>query len=191
MARPKSEDRRAALLDSAAKVFAEHGLGAPTALVSKTAGVSEGSFFTYFKTKDDLVNELYGEIRHDLAAAIARDFPRRASVRDRLEHMFSRWVRWGVDHPDYRRTLRLLSMSNAIRPEVRSQTQHLYAESDRIYEDAKAQKKLVNVPPQMISQVLKALSEATMDLVVAHPDQAEALTKSGFQMLWGAYDSKP
>ena len=47
----KSEDRRAALLDAAAKVFAERGLAAPTALVSKTAGVSEGSFFTSFKTK--------------------------------------------------------------------------------------------------------------------------------------------
>jgi hypothetical protein len=39
--------------------------------------------------------------------------------------------------------------------------------------------------------VLKAMSDMTMDLVAAHPDQADALTRSGFQMLWGAYDSKP
>jgi AcrR family transcriptional regulator len=47
MARPRSEDRRASLLDAATKEFAEHGLSAPTSLISKIAGVSEGSFFTY------------------------------------------------------------------------------------------------------------------------------------------------
>jgi AcrR family transcriptional regulator len=191
MPRPKNEDRRAALLDAAARVFAEQGLAAPTALISKTAGVSEGSFFTYFKTKDELVNELYREIRHDLAAAIAQDFPRRASVRDRLEHLFTRWVGWGVANPDYRRALRQISMSSALRPEVREQTAHLYAEADRLHQDAIAQRKLANVPPMMVSQVLKAIAEMTMDLVAAHPDQADALTKGGFQLLWGAYESKP
>src|SRR5262245_43312026 len=98
MARPLSDERRAALLAAATKVFAEQGLSAPTSLISKTAHVSEGSFFTYFKTKDELINALYQELRLELAAAVMTDFPRRAGIKERLEHVFRRYVSWGAQN---------------------------------------------------------------------------------------------
>src|ERR1700685_1619930 len=99
MARLLSEDRHAALLDAAMKVFAEHGLAASTALISKTAGVSEGSLFTYFKTKDELINALYREIRLDLAASVLNGFPRKGGGRDRLQNVWTRDVSWGGGKP--------------------------------------------------------------------------------------------
>ena len=56
-------------------MFAKYGISARTALITKTAKVSEGSLFTYFKTKDELINALYRELRPDLASAIMSDFP--------------------------------------------------------------------------------------------------------------------
>src|SRR5208282_1032371 len=67
MAKPKSEDKRNAILSAAAQVFAERGLGAPTAAITKAAGIAEGSLFTYFKTKDELINALYRELKLELA----------------------------------------------------------------------------------------------------------------------------
>lgn len=190
MARPLSDDRRAALLTAAVGIFADQGIAAPTSLISKTAGVSEGSFFTYFKTKDDLVNALYREIRLGMAGAMMADFPARAGVQARLEHVFTRWVRWGLDHPQERRALRHLSMSRAIRPEVRAENDVLFAEVERIQDDALRQRRL-HVPPPMAAQALKALAEMTMDMAERNPRQAKALTAVGFQMLWGALSSRP
>src|ERR1700677_5086061 len=136
MARPKSEDRRAALLAAAAKVFAEQGLSASTSLISSTAGVSEGSFFTYFKTKDELVNALYREIRLELADAVLANFPRRASVRQRLEHVFTKYVSWGVENPAPRKALKLVSMSNVITGETRAEGGGLFAEEESLYKEA-------------------------------------------------------
>ena len=48
MARPRSEDKRTAILEAATEVVAELGIGAPTAKVAKGAGVAEGTLFTYF-----------------------------------------------------------------------------------------------------------------------------------------------
>ena len=58
MARPRSEDKRSATVspDAAAQVVAEYGVSAPTAKISKVAGVAEGTLFTYFATKDELLN---------------------------------------------------------------------------------------------------------------------------------------
>jgi AcrR family transcriptional regulator len=191
MARPRSEDRRASLLGAATKVFAEHGLSAPTSLISKTAHVSEGSFFTYFKTKDELINALYREIRLDLASAVMNDFPRKAIVRDRLEHVWKRYVSWGVANPIARRALKHVSMSKVITPAVRAEGSLLFAEVERLQLDTIDQRRLHHLLPVMASQALKALAEMTMDLIEGQPEQAEQLKSSGFQMLWGALTSKP
>jgi AcrR family transcriptional regulator len=191
MARPRSEDRRASLLDAATRVFAGHGLSAPTSLISKTAEVSEGSFFTYFKTKDELINALYREIRLDLAAAVMNGFPRKASIRHRLEHVWMRYVSWGAANPVARKALKHVSMSNVITPAVRDEGGVLFAEVERLQQDAVEQRRLQHLPPVMASQALKALAEMTMDLIERQPEQAEQFKSSGFQMLWGALTSRP
>ena len=115
--RGEAEERRStcsAARQAATQVFAESGLGAPTASISARASVSEGSFFTYFKTKDELINELYRDLRQQLADTIRADFPHRAGIRERLEHVWSRYVLWGAQHPIARRSLKLVSMSHAI-----------------------------------------------------------------------------
>jgi AcrR family transcriptional regulator len=190
MARPLSEDRRAALLDAATQVFAEHGLSAPTSLISKTAGVAEGSLFTYFKTKDELINALYREIRRDFAAAVMDGFPRKASVRDRLKHVWTRYVAWNVENPVARKALRHVSLSAAITPGVRAEGGELFAEVERLQADAVEQRRL-KLPPVMASQALKALADMTTDLIEREPGHARQFTASGFQMLWGALTSKP
>jgi AcrR family transcriptional regulator len=93
MARPKSEDKRNAILDAATRVFAERGLtAAPTSEISKQAGVAEGTLFTYFKTKDDLINALYREIKLELADAMMSGFLRKKTVRTRLRHVWDGYV---------------------------------------------------------------------------------------------------
>src|SRR3979409_1217678 len=96
MAKPKSEDKRNAILSAATQVFAERGLGAPTAAITSAAGIAEGSLFTYFKTKDELINALYRELKLELADSMMSGFPRKQSVRHRLEHVWNGYVHWGV-----------------------------------------------------------------------------------------------
>jgi len=56
MAREKAADKEKAILEAAVAVFAERGFwNTPTSLISKTAGVADGTLFTYFATKDDLI----------------------------------------------------------------------------------------------------------------------------------------
>jgi AcrR family transcriptional regulator len=46
MAKPKSADKRNSILSAATQVFAERGLGAPTAAITIAARIAEGSLFT-------------------------------------------------------------------------------------------------------------------------------------------------
>jgi Bacterial regulatory proteins, tetR family len=51
MARPRSEDKRNAILAAAVQVIARQGTSALTSQIAKIAGIAEGSLFTYFVSK--------------------------------------------------------------------------------------------------------------------------------------------
>src|SRR5260370_31230796 len=72
MPRPKSDEKRSAILEAATRIIVAQGLSAPTAGIAKEAGVANGSLFTYFETKTDLFNQLYLELKTEMASAAMR-----------------------------------------------------------------------------------------------------------------------
>src|SRR5580704_14526078 len=102
MARPKSEDKRNAIMAAAARVIVTHGLSAPTALIAREAGISNGSLFTYFETKSDLFNQLYLKLKASTAAAALAGLPKGAELREQLYHVWSNWMKWSVAAPENR-----------------------------------------------------------------------------------------
>src|SRR5580700_3887585 len=98
MARPLSEDKRTAILEAAAEVVALLGLSAPTAKIAKRAGVAEGTLFTYFANKDELLNRLYLELKMDLRDAVITGYPAGKSLIDRSRHFWDRYIGWGSAH---------------------------------------------------------------------------------------------
>ena len=188
MARPKSEDKRIAILDAATRVFAERGLAAaPTSEISKRAGVAEGTLFTYFKSKDDLINSLYREIKLELADAMMSDFPRKKNVRARLRHVWDRYLKWGIANPEQRKVLRQLRVSEVLTNESREAGGAPFVEMQTMIRDAIGQRVFRHdLQAELASKSFGALADATMDLMVLHPAKANRYRDSGFQMYWAA-----
>jgi len=192
VARPKSEDKRNAILDAATRVFAERGLtAAPTSEISKQAGVAEGTLFTYFKTKDDLINALYREIKLELADAMMSDFPRKKSVRARLRHVWDSYVNWGVTNHEQRTVLAQLQVSGMLSKESLEAGGAPFVEIQNMTQDAIEQHILrTDLPIELISKVLGALAEATMDLIVLKPAMANRYRNGGFEIYWAGIARK-
>jgi AcrR family transcriptional regulator len=186
VARPKSGNKRNAILGAATRLFAERGLtAAPTSEISKQAGVAEGTLFTYFETKDDLINALYREIKLELADAMMSDFPRKKNVGTRLRHVWDRWVSWGIANPRQRKVLAQLTVSEVLTKESRDAGSAPFVEFQAMIRDAIEQHVFRNdVPVELISRSLAALVEATIDLTVSNRSKAKQYRDSGFQMFW-------
>src|ERR1700744_1954854 len=119
MARPKSDEKRAAILEAATRVIVAQGLGAPTAGIAKEAGVANGSLFTYFPTKTDLFNQLYLELKMGMASG-AMTIPGDAEFREQFFHLWKKWMNWAIANPEKRRALAQLGVSDEITPESRA-----------------------------------------------------------------------
>lgn len=185
MARPRSEEKRAALLESAIQVIAERGLAAtPTSAISAAAGVAEGSLFTYFKTKDDLVNALYLELKQEMAVALMEGFPRKAAVRKQFLCLWDNYVDWGIANRQKKRVMDQLMHSAQITPESRVAGAALFVDIQQLLQENVDNKVLRNYPVAFIGGSMNSLAEMTMDFMLQDSGNAARYRKSGFEVLW-------
>jgi AcrR family transcriptional regulator len=185
MARPKSEDKRDAILAAAVRVIAERGLSAtPTSSISKAAGVAEGSLFTYFKTKDALVNALYLELKREMAEVLIPNFPHDADFRGQLLHIWNEYVTWGVANQDKKRVMDQLMVSSQISEESRRIGAAPFANFDKIIDANVANRVLRNYPQAFIAGSMASLADMTMGFIGQKPEEAALYRNSGFDLLW-------
>ncbi|MDG3442364.1 TetR/AcrR family transcriptional regulator [Nitrospirillum amazonense] len=186
MARPKSEEKRDAILAAAVQVIADQGLGAPTARIASLAGVAEGTLFTYFATKDLLLNQLYLALKAELRDAMMAAYPADGPLRDRVRHIWDRYVDWGVRGPAKRRAMAQLMVSDRLTPETRALGSEGFARIDGVVREGVAQGLMRDQPPDFVAAILTSLAETTMDFILRQPDSAERYRAAGFDALWNA-----
>ncbi|WP_033222580.1 TetR/AcrR family transcriptional regulator [Kitasatospora phosalacinea] len=183
MPRPRSEDKRAAIMAAATRIIAAQGLGAATAAIAKEAGVSNGSLFTYFDTKADLLNQLYLELKGEMGAA-ALGGPPAADARTQLLHVWSRWMDWATANPLKRRTLAQLQVSDEIAASTHESVHRTMAGIGEALERGRANGPMRDAPAALVFTLSNAVAEATIDYIIGDPDRADEHKRSGFDALW-------
>lgn len=184
MARPKSEDKRSAIVAAAIRVIAAQGLGASTATIAKAAGVSNGSLFTYFPTKADLLNQLYIELKTEMGLGALEGLPAGSDIRRQMFHMWTRWMRWATDCPDKRRTLSQLIVSDEIRPESKQIGHEVMAGIARLMDRSREKGPMREAPLGFVSALMSALADTTIDFMIQDAAHAEQHCRAGFEALW-------
>ena len=186
MARPRSDEKRLAILTAATRLIAEGGLAAtPTAAVSKRAKIAEGTLFTYFPTKDDLVNALYCHIKRELAEVLMGDYPHDADVRAQLLHVWERYARWGIAHPRQRKVLQQLESSERLTPDSIAAGATPFAAIEATSERAIRRRVLRKLPLPFVAALFKAAVETTITFMAKDPAHAAVCCRSGFETFWG------
>jgi AcrR family transcriptional regulator len=184
MARPRSDDKRNAILDAAVRVIMKQGLSAPTAEIAREAGVASGTLFTYFDTKADLLNTLYLELKGEMATSALEGIPTKAKIRDQFLHMWTNWTRWAVHHPERRRALSQLGVSEEITPATRTASHQTMATIGALLQQAYSRGPLRDAPMGFVVAIMNSMAEATMDYMISDPSRADRHSKAGFEALW-------
>lgn len=186
MARPLSPEKRSALLQAATQAVAEQGVLASTASIARRAGVAEGTLFTYFETKDLLFQALYLHLKRALAEALMPGYPHEADCRARLEHVFQRYVGWGLADPAARSALARLAASGHVSDDTLALVRGPFEPVLRMMEDGVRDGALAGAPTSFHSSVIEHIADITIEHVVRYPDEAERYRELGFHALWRA-----
>ena len=99
MARPRSEDKRNAILSAAIETLAELGERASTSKIAKVAGVAEGTLFTYFSNKEEQLNQLYLSLKTELRQVMMLSYPTNADLQTQMSHIWQKLLDWSLEAP--------------------------------------------------------------------------------------------
>jgi AcrR family transcriptional regulator len=186
MARVRSPEKRSAILQAAVHEIAEAGLGAPTAKIAKHAGVAAGTLFTYFANKEELLNELYLELKGEVYARVNADFPHQGSLERRARHIWSGFLHWAIEFPEKRKVSAQLNLSDLITPETRMRTARERNTIEATLSELGTRGALRGLPAGFATATMAAMQEATMEFVAQKPKQREQLIERAFQVYWRA-----
>jgi len=184
MPRPKSDDKRNAILDAATRIIATQGLSAPTALIAKEAGISTGSLFTYFGTKTELLNQLYVDLKTEMASTALAGLPTEKDVRSQMAYLWSGWLQWATSSPDKRRALAQLSVSDEINQQSREIGRRAMAGVAALLERSRGKGAMRAAPLGFVANLLNAVADATVDFIILDPTNADAHQATGFDAMW-------
>jgi AcrR family transcriptional regulator len=184
VARPRSEERRDAIMAAATRVVASQGLGAPTATIAKEAGISNGSLFTYFDTKAELLNALYLELKGELGSAALQGVPVDSDMRAQMLQVWRNWLHWTVFSPEKRRALKHLSVSEDITPQTREAANRLTAGIAAYIERSRMNGPMRDEPIAFVGSLINSMSEATIDFMILDPANAERHAMTAFEAIW-------
>jgi AcrR family transcriptional regulator len=184
MPRPRSDEKRNAILEAATRVILTQGLSAPTMGIAKEAGVANGSLFTYFETKADLFNQLYLELKTEMEAAAMKDMRHGEDLRQQFFQVWRNWTNWAVSFPEKRRALAQLSVSDEITPETRAAAHKTMTRIGELLEQCRAGGPMSKAPISFVVMLMNSVAEGTMDFMAQDPNNAKKYCKTGFDAIW-------
>jgi AcrR family transcriptional regulator len=98
----KKENTHTALLRAALALFAAQGFdGTSTALIAKQAGVASGTLFFHFATKEELINQLFEEIKLKIENVLLENYQPSQPVHERFIQGFSALLRYFLVNPQH------------------------------------------------------------------------------------------
>ncbi|HEJ8376857.1 TPA: TetR/AcrR family transcriptional regulator [Raoultella planticola] len=187
MARPKSEDKKQALLEAATAAFAQSGVAASTSAIARSAGVAEGTLFRYFATKDELLNELYLSIKSGLVKAMVSGLtPNEKRPKENARNIWDGYIDWSIRHPMEHKAIRRMALSERITDETRTRVREMFPELNEMCQ--------LSVKPVFLSDAYSAfddalflsLAETTIEFASHDPQRAPELIALGFETMWQA-----
>jgi AcrR family transcriptional regulator len=171
-------------MSAAVRVIAAEGLGAATATIAKEAGVSNGSLFTYFHTKTDLLNQLYVELKTEMAAVALEGLPSRSGVRKQTLHIWSQLLHWGMSSPEKRRAVAQLSVSDDIIAKSRQAGHVALAGVANLLERSRECGSMRDAPLAFVVALFNAHADATLDFMIRDPANADKHCVTAFDAFW-------
>jgi AcrR family transcriptional regulator len=175
---------------AARKLFVERGFHAtPTSLIAEEAGVASGTIFYYFKTKEEMINQLYLDRKSAMLEHIKNGVEGQGSIRAAVRRLWLNFITWGLsDQEDYF-FIKLYSNSTFIDSLTREEALKGYEFVNRLIEQGKREEVLKNIDTEMIMNISLGTIYGTIDFLIENNMQAkldDSFYNDVFQMFWDA-----
>jgi AcrR family transcriptional regulator len=187
------QDKRAAIMNAALILFTQRGFhGTPTSMISESAGVSAGTLFLYFKTKNDLINSVYFGAKERMGQAIYKGCEDEKDLRNKMKRIWGNIIRWGVDYPEEFMFIHQFSSSPFITDITQEEVEKNFLFLFDVLEDGVKTGLLKNLDRRLAMEMLYQANAAVVRRILQDGDtrDMDRVIDRSFDIVWGGVASQ-
>jgi AcrR family transcriptional regulator len=181
------QEKREAILKAALKLFAERGFdGTPTALISREAGVSTGTLFRYFPTKEDLINSAYLRAKDHLAETIGAGLVEQRTLEAKMQRIWGNMIRWGLGNPEELLFLEQFVSSPYIAGITEEEAMRKLAFIGDLLDEGVRNGRLRDLRKDLIYEIVFSANRAVIRKILKNglQGQTDSLIDGSFELVW-------
>ena len=181
-------DKQTQLIEASIDLFAQEGFwNTPTSRIAKHAGVATGTLFNYFESKDVLIDAVYKQLKQEWMSHMMTDYPENGSFKTRVEHIWFRFIDWGVRFPMRYSLMTQLKLSDLVSEEAKQSQAAELAFAYTMIEQGITDGQFVDVPPGYLGMIFYAEMDAAVHFAIENNLGDMSLTRhitQGFDIFW-------
>lgn len=173
-------------MQSAIRLFCSLGFqNTSTTKITKDAGVGTGTLFLYFKSKDELVNALYMEIKREMFE-FQRVFGNSSfTFKEQLNDFWVNVVNWGVDNPEKFKFMMQFKNSPYISQLTVKELQEEHQFVEDVMRKAIADKVIIDEPFEFLMTVFTSQFNAIILYLNGQKlENHKEMIQTSFDVLW-------
>lgn len=175
-----TSEKRTAILKATLHMVSEHGFhDAPMAKIADAADVGAGTIYRYFENKDDLINELFLELKKEISQAMLAGFDPDAPLEEQYRTFWYNTINFCLDNPDEMSFIEQYHNSPYLTPETEELTMHYLAPLLKAIQKGVEDGLLKPLPFEMLSAFT---SDAAFKLARHHINGAIELDEQNMQL---------
>ncbi len=166
------KNKKEKILESALQMFVENGFeGSPTSKIAKNAGVATGTLFHYFKTKEELINMLYLEIKSQLLKKMKIDVEDKPTIKQKIKAIWENSMKWGIDNPYGNKFFSMFGSSPYITKLTREQGFQGFVFVMEIFQAGQTLDVIKKIPLEMLLEMTGAIVHSSTNYFVNNPEK--------------------
>ena len=123
-----SNDKRQDILQATLELISEHGFhGTPMSLIADQADVGAGTIYRYFENKENLISELFRELKRDLSRAMLAGFDDGVVFVEKVRALWLNTLNYCIQHPQEMLFLEQYHSSPYLTPETEEESMQMLA----------------------------------------------------------------
>lgn len=184
----ETPDKKAAALKATLELISEQGFhGTPMSQIAQRANIGVGTIYRYFDSKEDLINELYIDLKARLTRYVVRDYSEGMPVHEGFILLFRNVIRYFIDHPAELLFLEQYENSPLITPATREASLRMVGAADNLFARAIEQKLLKELPAEVMGALISGAVSSLAKLYLSGAVQLDEDTlTAGLEAIWDA-----
>lgn len=143
----KVTDKKQAIFSATLKLVAKFGFhGTSMAMIHKEAGVSAGTIYHYFESKDQLIVELYKEIKKKMAVHCNSQMETNTNLRSKIMFYSEKLMRYQFENPTESLFIDQFSKSPYYNESIENQIFEYFEDAFKLMEQAQNEQLVKDLP---------------------------------------------